>query len=66
MLKRELASDGYSELQRKTRKIWLTNTCNNNVEFLYFGKNGTPSLLKKGNSYISNQDLCTKIYIVGG
>ena len=47
MLKRELASNGNSELQCKTKNICLAITFDNNIEFLYFVKNGTRSLLKK-------------------
>ena len=36
-------------LNCKDKQIWSTNTSDNSVEGLYFGKNRTLSLRKKGN-----------------
>ena len=36
-------------LHCKDKQIWSTNTLDNSVESLYFGKNGRLSLRKKGN-----------------
>ena len=49
ILKLQLNSNGNLVLYCKDKEIWSTNTSDNSVECLYFGKNRTLSLRKKGN-----------------
>ena len=49
ILKLQLNSNGNLVLYCKDIEIWSTNTSDNSAECLYFGKNRTLSLRKKGN-----------------
>ena len=49
ILKLQLNSTGNLVLHCKDKQIWSTNTSDSSVECLYFGKNRTLSLRKKGN-----------------
>ena len=49
ILKLHLNSNGNLVLHCKDTQIWSTNTSNSSVESLYFDKNSTLSLRKKGN-----------------
>ena len=42
------------------KQIWSTNTSNRSVESLYFGKNSTLSLRKKGNISVWEEEFIRK------